>query len=666
MSYLVLARKYRPQAFSEVVGQEHVTRTLANAFRHGRVHHGFLLCGPRGVGKTTLARLLGKALNCEQGPTAEPCGVCEPCVAIATGTAVDYYEMDGASNRGIDAIRELTDAVKYQPAAMRKKVYVIDEVHMLTTEAFNALLKTLEEPPPHVTFILATTEPHKVPVTILSRCQRYDFKLVPGARLAAHLRGIFEREEFSVEPAAVDLLVRESGGSVRDALSLADQVISYVGGQEIREAQVAEVLGVADRALVRSLVESLARGDARAALEVVDSAVARGLDEVQVARALTRVLHDIAVAQVDAKIIEGSAEEQAELARLGRELQPERVRLMCDRMMRACQDLADSPEPRIVVDLALIDLAALDSVPPISELVDRLVELERRLSSGSSGGPGGGSKRAAPAARPPARAGAARSPSAPPSRAAPAPEPSAPAPSAAPPAAPASKPSPAASEPAPASPAASAVPTSTASPAAPPSPAASAPPSASSSPASKATPAAKPSPAIAPPSPASIAAPAPAAVPTPSETAAGSGKLSAPGDPLRAWADVMAALEAARELTLLGWYQHAVVLKWDAASIELGFPAGAIVGDMASEPRNVEALRAFLGQHLGAPVSLSVRVLSAAERGSADSARSIVEAEADRRREESASRSREAREHPVTKMVLDTFGASIEEIKTDV
>src|SRR5688500_4746021 len=306
MSYLVLARKYRPQTFAEVVGQEHVTRTLANAFAQERVHHAFLFCGPRGVGKTTLARILGRALNCEKGPTAEPCGTCQACTTIAGGNAVDYIEMDGASNRGIDSIRDLTEAVKYQPAAMRKKVYVIDEVHMLTTEAFNALLKTLEEPPPHVTFILATTEPHKVPVTILSRCQRYDFKLVPAARLAAHLRSIFERESFAVESAAVDLLVRESGGSVRDALSLSDQVISYVGGREIGEAQVAEVLGVADRALVRSLVQALAAGDARAALEVVDAAVERGLDEVQVARALTRVLHDIAVAQVDAKILEGS------------------------------------------------------------------------------------------------------------------------------------------------------------------------------------------------------------------------------------------------------------------------------------------------------------------------------------------------------------------------
>src|SRR5688572_27588408 len=262
MSYLVLARKYRPTTFSEVVGQEHVTRTLANAFASGRVHHAFLFCGPRGVGKTTLARILGKALNCEQGPTASPCGQCTACVSIAAGNAVDYIEMDGASNRGIDAIRELTESVRYQPASLRKKVYVIDEVHMLTTEAFNALLKTLEEPPPHVTFVLATTEPHKLPNTILSRCQRYDVKLVPASRLAAHLARIFTEEKLAIDAAAIALIVRESGGSVRDALSLCDQLISFVGDVRIAEGHVAEVLGVADRALTRSLVGALAGGDA--------------------------------------------------------------------------------------------------------------------------------------------------------------------------------------------------------------------------------------------------------------------------------------------------------------------------------------------------------------------------------------------------------------------
>src|SRR5215510_6666054 len=277
MSYLVLARKYRPTTSAKVDGQEHVTRTLSNAFATGRVHHAFLFCGPRGCGKTTLARIVGKALNCqaEDRSSVEPCGVCAACTSINNGSAVDYQEMDGASNRGIDAIRELTEAVRYQPAVLRQKVYVIDEVHMLTTEAFNALLKTLEEPPPHVTFVLATTEPHKLPNTILSRCQRYDFKLVPASRLAQHLTAIFAKEKLKIDEGAVSLLVRESGGSVRDALSLCDQIISYVGAGTIGETQVAEVLGVADRSLTRGMVRALANGDAGAALAAVESAIER-------------------------------------------------------------------------------------------------------------------------------------------------------------------------------------------------------------------------------------------------------------------------------------------------------------------------------------------------------------------------------------------------------
>ena len=383
MSYLVLARKYRPTTFSEVVGQEHVTRTLTNAFASNRVHHAFLFCGPRGCGKTTVARIVGKALNCLRSTTGEPCGECEACVSIQNGSAPDYQEMDGASNRGIDAIRELTEAVRYQPAMLKKKVYVIDEVHMLTTEAFNALLKTLEEPPPHVTFVLATTEPHKLPNTILSRCQRYDFKLVPASRLAQHLASIFKKEQLSIDAGAISLLVRESGGSVRDALSLSDQIISYVGDAQITEGHVAEVLGVADRSLTRTLVTSLAAGDAGTALAAVESAIERGVDEVQLARAIVRYLRDLSVLHVAPDrdgLVDASDEERAELVAEAKAIDRSRVTQMFDRMLRCCDELGKTLQPRLVLDCALIDVATIEPLIPLGDLLERLGELEGRLA----------------------------------------------------------------------------------------------------------------------------------------------------------------------------------------------------------------------------------------------------------------------------------------------
>jgi DNA polymerase III subunit gamma/tau len=590
MSYLVLARKYRPQTFDEVVGQEHVTRTLANAFSQGRVHHAFLFCGPRGVGKTTAARILGKALNCEGGPTAAPCGTCGACASITDGSSVDYFEMDGASNRGIDSIRELTEAVRYQPAVLRKKVYVIDEVHMLTTEAFNALLKTLEEPPPHVTFVLATTEPHKVPNTILSRCQRYDFKLVGSSRLAAHLQRIFAAESIEAAPGAVSLVVRESGGSVRDALSLCDQIISYVGEAPLSESKVAEVLGVADRALTRRLVTSLAGGDAATALEVADEAIGRGVDEVQLTRALVSFLRDVAVLQAapgSERLVDGSAEERAELSELAGGIEPGRVRLMFERVLRAADDLAETREPRLVLDLALIELAAIEPLVPLGDLVERLSDLERRLGAGGAAGSSSAPPRGTAGRSAGGRSAGGRS--------------------------------------------------------------------------------AGPSAA---PSGGTVPVPVPVPVPEP-EPVSSSGPGAAPGkprgvpaDPLVAWEEVVGALEQSRALTLVSLYRQARVLSWDERGVELAFPAGNATSELAAEPDKVEAIQEHLRSLWGAPLVVKVVTLPGDQltgRG-----KSIVEADQERRDDEEARRASEAREHPATRMVLDAFGARIEEIKTDV
>src|SRR6516164_7308042 len=253
MSYLVLARKYRPQRFADLVGQEHVARTLTNAIQQNRVHHAFLFTGARGVGKTSAARILAKALSCEKGPTAEPCGVCEICQEIAGGRSVDVIEIDAASNTKVEETKSVLGGVRYLPARARRKVYIIDEVHMLSAHSWNALLKTLEEPPPHVVFIFATTEVHKIPVTILSRCQRFDFKLIPTARLAQHIEGVLASEKIAADPQAVRLVARQAAGSVRDGLSLLDQVIAYVGRERLTAEITAEVLGIADRRLLVEL-----------------------------------------------------------------------------------------------------------------------------------------------------------------------------------------------------------------------------------------------------------------------------------------------------------------------------------------------------------------------------------------------------------------------------
>src|SRR6185369_13417504 len=264
----VLARKYRPQTFSDLTGQDHVSRTLQNAIESGRVAHAFLFTGARGVGKTSTARILAKTLNCERGVTHEPCNVCHLCIEITKGTSTDVFEIDGASNTGVDDIRELRDNVKYLPSHSRYKIFIIDEVHMLTNNAFNALLKTLEEPPAHVKFIFATTEPHKLPVTILSRCQRFDFKRVPLAKMIARLRFILDQEKVTMSDTALAMVARKGDGSMRDSLSALDQVLAFCG-EKVDDPAVISLLGVVDRTLLLSAIDAILARDTATLVDIV-------------------------------------------------------------------------------------------------------------------------------------------------------------------------------------------------------------------------------------------------------------------------------------------------------------------------------------------------------------------------------------------------------------
>ncbi|MBT7294675.1 MAG: DNA polymerase III subunit gamma/tau, partial [Rhodospirillaceae bacterium] len=294
--YRVLARKYRPINFSDLIGQEALVRTVTNAIRTGRLAHAFLLTGVRGVGKTSTARILARALNCtgaegqDSGPTADPCGACEHCLAIAEDRHVDVLEMDAASHTGVDDMRELIDGVRYRPTSARYKVYIVDEVHMLSKQAFNALLKTLEEPPPHAKFIFATTEVRKLPVTVLSRCQRFDLRRVDAETLAAHFQSVAEKENAEIDSAAIRLIARAADGSVRDGLSLLDQAIAH-GAGAAGEAEVRDMLGLADRARVFELFEAVMKGEIAAALDLLNEQYNAGADPITVLEDMLELTH---------------------------------------------------------------------------------------------------------------------------------------------------------------------------------------------------------------------------------------------------------------------------------------------------------------------------------------------------------------------------------------
>ncbi|MDR2551024.1 MAG: DNA polymerase III subunit gamma/tau [Desulfobulbus sp.] len=374
MSYLVLARKSRPQSFAEVVGQRPVVRTLQNALAQNRVPHALIFSGVRGTGKTTLARIMAKALNCEQGPAAEPCNACRSCREITEGTSIDLQEVDGASNRGIQEIRELKEKIRFMPTNSRFKIIIIDEVHMLTTEAFNALLKTLEEPPGHVYFMFATTELHKVPVTILSRCQRYELKRIGHRELATHFLRLAEMEGVRMEPAAVEMIVRESGGSVRDGLSLLDQIFSYCG-QEVRTEEVVEVLGLVSHQLVAEVGDALLRGDLAAIYALLDAMYAHGSDSRRFSNDLLAWFRALVVCKVSREpyqMLEVSEDELQELMRVAAAHSLETLTALFNLLLDGLEKAAFSQQPRLALEMVCIRAVQFRDVVPVADLIARL------------------------------------------------------------------------------------------------------------------------------------------------------------------------------------------------------------------------------------------------------------------------------------------------------
>jgi DNA polymerase-3 subunit gamma/tau len=372
MSYLVLARKYRPRSFGEMAGQDHVVRTLSNALKSGHLAHAFLFTGPRGVGKTTSARLVAKCLNCVNGPTAEPCGVCTPCVEIAEGRAVDVVEIDAASNNGVDNVRDIVEAVKYRPARDRFKVFVVDEVHMLSTGAFNALLKTLEEPPEHVKFVLATTDVRKVPETIVSRCQRFDFRRLTQQQIVDQLRKVADAEGLRVSDAALGLVARAAEGGMRDALSMLDQVRAACG-EAADDAAVAEAVGAVDAGAVARLAAAVVRRDGAAALAEIEGLHARGHDMKRVAEELVRHLRNVVVAKLvpQAPLDLPDADRREVLAQAEAAPAPQLTRLF-DLAQRAVADVRVAEQPRYALEVALLKACFLAPGADVQDLVARL------------------------------------------------------------------------------------------------------------------------------------------------------------------------------------------------------------------------------------------------------------------------------------------------------
>ncbi|WP_116089541.1 DNA polymerase III subunit gamma/tau [Sphingomonas crusticola] len=379
-AYRVLARKYRPQRFSELIGQDAMVQTLGNAIQRDRLAHAFLLTGVRGVGKTSTARLIAKALNCigpdgQGGPTIDPCGICEPCVAIAEGRHIDVVEMDAASHTGIDDVREIIEAVRYSAVSARYKVYIIDEVHMLSKAAFNGLLKTLEEPPAHVKFLFATTEVNKVPVTVLSRCQRFDLKRIPANLLATHFAHVAQAEHVEAEPEALALIARAAEGSARDGLSILDQAIAHAGmdGSGVRADQVRDMLGLSDRGAIRRLFAAMLASDVPGVLAAVEQQDSLGVEPTALLRGLLEVVHGITRSKAGGSEDPAlSHEEREAYADWASRMGYATLHRLWQLLLKGHGEVLAAPQPREAAEMALLRVVHASQLPDPGELARRL------------------------------------------------------------------------------------------------------------------------------------------------------------------------------------------------------------------------------------------------------------------------------------------------------
>jgi len=382
MSYLVLARKWRPKTFDDLIGQEYITQTLKNAISTGKIAHAFIFSGPRGVGKTSTARIVAKALNCINGPTSEPCSNCSFCNEIAEGKSLDVIEIDAASHTGVNDVREIIENIKYLPTSGKNKIYIIDEVHMLSQSAFNALLKTLEEPPPHVLFILATTEVHKIPATILSRCQRYDFKKVAVGKIKEQLASITSKEKINLQDETLYIISQEADGSLRDALSLMDQLIATFG-VDIKHEDALTILGILDRSLVKTTIEGILNKDPKFCINVLNQAVEKGISPKRFAEDLLRTLRYALLIKTCGKdsVSDLSDEDKTAFEDLLKDESVETLEALFNLMLEGAENIQRSFYPQMALELILIKLSTLENVVPVEDIIKRLDSLSNSIGS---------------------------------------------------------------------------------------------------------------------------------------------------------------------------------------------------------------------------------------------------------------------------------------------